>query len=64
MGMRRRSMKAALLTLGGLALLGIGYYVGAESVDQTLYCGEYTYKYDDLNGCEILPGYTVVKDGS
>lgn len=52
----------ALIAVVAVAMIAVGaFLVGRSSVDMTLYCGEYTYKWDaDVNGCAILPGYSVV----
>jgi hypothetical protein len=60
-----KELVVALVAIVGIAMIGVGAFMaGRSSVDQTLYCGAYTHKWDNLNGCEILPGYTVVKGGS
>lgn len=52
----------ALIAVVAVAMIAVGaFLVGRSSVDMTLYCGEYTHKWDDnVNGCTILPGYSVV----
>lgn len=62
----KRVMKASAAVVVAGAVLCVGYYLGAGSVDRTLYCGEYTQAYttdsgEHLNGCELLPGYQAVK---
>lgn len=55
----------ALVAIVAVAMVGVGAFMaGRASADQTLYCGAYTYKWQGVNGCEILPGYTVTKEKS
>jgi hypothetical protein len=58
--MRKTVALFVAAALGVAALTGGAFLAGRSSVDQTLYCGAFTQKWDGMNGCEILPGYRVV----
>lgn len=61
-----KGLTVALIAVVAVAMIAVGAFMaGRSSVDMTLYCGAYTHKWDaDVNGCTILPGYSVVKDAS
>lgn len=56
-----KGLALAMLAIVAVAALVVGSFLaGRATADQTLYCGAHTYKWDNLNGCEMLPGYTAV----
>lgn len=59
-----KGLVIALIAVVAVAMIAVGAFLaGRSSVDMTLYCGAYTHKWDaDVNGCTILPGYSVVLD--
>lgn len=60
-----KALLVALVAIVAVAMVGVGAFMaGRASADQTLYCGAYTHKWQGMNGCEILPGYTVTKGKS
>lgn len=56
-----KGLLLALVAIVAVAMIAVGAFMaGRSSMDMTLYCGAYTHKWDNLNGCEMLPGYTAV----
>lgn len=56
-----KGLLLALTAIVAVAAIAVGAFMaGRSSMDQALYCGAYTYKWDDLNGCEMLPGFKAV----
>jgi hypothetical protein len=55
-----KTRNVALLVVIALLVAAAAFIGGRASVDTTLYCGAYTYKWDGRNGCELLPGYSAV----
>lgn len=60
-----KGLMLAMTAVVAVASIAVGAFMaGRSSVDMTLYCGAYTHKWDaNTDGCTILPGYTVVKEG-
>jgi hypothetical protein len=40
----------------------IAYNQGRQAAEQELVCGSFTHKWEDYNGCEVLPDYLPVLD--
>lgn len=68
MGLQRwdvmKTLLMELLAVVAVAAIAVGAFMaGRESVDKTADCGSLAWKWDERNGCELLPGYMVVYVG-